>query len=59
MLERRGIISGYEGSKQRRVLLEEHLLATVIGSQKGTILYNRRSTGRLIYGGCGFGPTSC
>jgi S-DNA-T family DNA segregation ATPase FtsK/SpoIIIE len=26
MLERRGIISGYEGSKPRRVLLEEHQL---------------------------------
>ena len=33
MLERRGIISGYEGSKPRRVLLEEHQLASVIGSQ--------------------------
>ena len=32
MLERRGIISGYEGSKPRRVLVEEHQLATVIGS---------------------------
>ncbi len=32
MLERRGIISGYEGSKPRRVLLEEHQLASVIGS---------------------------
>ena len=31
MLERRGIISGYEGSKPRRVLLEEHQLPTVIG----------------------------
>jgi DNA segregation ATPase FtsK/SpoIIIE, S-DNA-T family len=31
MLERRGIISGYEGSKPRRVLVEEHQLATVIG----------------------------
>jgi S-DNA-T family DNA segregation ATPase FtsK/SpoIIIE len=31
MLERRGIISGYEGSKPRRVLVEEHLLASVIG----------------------------
>jgi DNA segregation ATPase FtsK/SpoIIIE, S-DNA-T family len=30
MLERRGIISGYEGSKPRRVLLEEHQLASVI-----------------------------
>jgi S-DNA-T family DNA segregation ATPase FtsK/SpoIIIE len=27
MLERRGIISGYEGSKPRRVLVEEHQLA--------------------------------
>ena len=26
MLERRGIISGYEGSKPRRVLVEEHKL---------------------------------
>ena len=33
MLERRGIISGYEGSKPRRVLLEEHQLASVIGSE--------------------------
>jgi S-DNA-T family DNA segregation ATPase FtsK/SpoIIIE len=33
MLERRGIISGYEGSKPRRVLLEEHQLASVIGSR--------------------------
>ena len=33
MLERRGIISGYEGSKPRRVLLEEHQLASVIGAQ--------------------------
>jgi S-DNA-T family DNA segregation ATPase FtsK/SpoIIIE len=31
MLERRGIISGYEGSKPRRVLLEEHQLTSVIG----------------------------
>jgi S-DNA-T family DNA segregation ATPase FtsK/SpoIIIE len=31
MLERRGIISGYEGSKPRRVLIEEHQLASVIG----------------------------
>ena len=31
MLERRGIISGYEGSKPRRVLVEEHQLASVIG----------------------------
>ncbi len=31
MLERRGIISGYEGSKPRRVLLDEHQLASVIG----------------------------
>jgi DNA segregation ATPase FtsK/SpoIIIE, S-DNA-T family len=30
MLERRGIISGYEGSKPRRVLVEEHQLATLI-----------------------------
>jgi hypothetical protein len=26
MLERRGIISGYEGSKPRRVLVDEHQL---------------------------------
>ncbi|MFN0152855.1 MAG: DNA translocase FtsK [Gaiella sp.] len=31
MLERRGIISGYEGSKPRRVLVEEHQLASIIG----------------------------
>jgi S-DNA-T family DNA segregation ATPase FtsK/SpoIIIE len=31
MLERRGIISGYEGSKPRRVLVDEHQLATLIG----------------------------
>jgi S-DNA-T family DNA segregation ATPase FtsK/SpoIIIE len=31
MLERRGIISGYEGSKPRRVLVEEHDLARVVG----------------------------
>jgi DNA segregation ATPase FtsK/SpoIIIE, S-DNA-T family len=31
MLERRGIISGYEGSKPRRVLVEEHALDRVIG----------------------------
>jgi S-DNA-T family DNA segregation ATPase FtsK/SpoIIIE len=31
MLERRGIISGYEGSKPRRVLVEEHQLPTIIG----------------------------
>ncbi len=31
MLERRGIISGYEGSKPRRVLVEEHQLATLVG----------------------------
>ena len=30
MLERRGIISGYEGSKPRRVLIEESQLATVV-----------------------------
>ncbi len=30
MLERRGIISGYEGSKPRRVLIEETQLATVV-----------------------------
>ncbi|HET9287985.1 MAG TPA: DNA translocase FtsK 4TM domain-containing protein [Gaiella sp.] len=32
MLERRAIISGYEGSKPRRVLLEEHQLTSVPGS---------------------------
>ena len=32
MLERRGIISGYEGSKPRRVLIEEGQLPSVIGS---------------------------
>ncbi|HEY7732692.1 MAG TPA: DNA translocase FtsK 4TM domain-containing protein [Gaiellaceae bacterium] len=31
MLERRGIISGYEGSKPRRVLLDESQLHTVVG----------------------------
>jgi len=30
MLERRGIISGYEGSKPRRVLIEQHQLASVV-----------------------------
>jgi len=30
MLERRGIVSPYEGSKPRRVLVEEHQLATLI-----------------------------
>jgi len=30
MLERRGIISGYEGSKPRRVLIDESQLATVV-----------------------------
>jgi S-DNA-T family DNA segregation ATPase FtsK/SpoIIIE len=30
MLERRGIISGYEGSKPRRVLVEESDLATIV-----------------------------
>jgi S-DNA-T family DNA segregation ATPase FtsK/SpoIIIE len=30
MLERRGIISGYEGSKPRRVLLDESQLHTVV-----------------------------
>ncbi len=34
MLERRGIISGYEGSKPRRVLLEEHQLTSVIGHER-------------------------
>jgi S-DNA-T family DNA segregation ATPase FtsK/SpoIIIE len=32
MLERRGIISGYEGSKPRRVLIEESQLPSVIGA---------------------------
>jgi S-DNA-T family DNA segregation ATPase FtsK/SpoIIIE len=31
MLERRGIISGYEGSKPRRVLVDEAQLHTVVG----------------------------
>jgi DNA segregation ATPase FtsK/SpoIIIE, S-DNA-T family len=31
MLERRGIISGYEGSKPRRVLLDEHALDRIPG----------------------------
>ena len=31
MLERRGIISPYEGSKPRRVLVDEHQLTTLIG----------------------------
>jgi S-DNA-T family DNA segregation ATPase FtsK/SpoIIIE len=34
MLERRGIISGYEGSKPRRVLLDEHQLSSVIGTDQ-------------------------
>ncbi len=33
MLERRGIITGYEGSKPRRVLVEEHQLTAVTGHQ--------------------------
>jgi DNA segregation ATPase FtsK/SpoIIIE, S-DNA-T family len=32
MLERRGIISGYEGSKPRRVLIDEADLARVIAN---------------------------
>jgi DNA segregation ATPase FtsK/SpoIIIE, S-DNA-T family len=32
MLERRGIISGYEGSKPRRVLVDESELARVIAN---------------------------
>ena len=32
MLERRGIISGYEGSKPRRVLIEEDELPRVIAN---------------------------
>ena len=32
MLERRGIISGYEGSKPRRVLVAEHELERVVAS---------------------------
>jgi S-DNA-T family DNA segregation ATPase FtsK/SpoIIIE len=32
MLERRGIISGYEGSKPRRVLVEEAELQRVIAN---------------------------
>ncbi len=31
MLERRGIVSGYEGSKPRRVLVEEHDLERLLG----------------------------
>jgi hypothetical protein len=31
MLERRGIISGYEGSKPRRVLVDENMLERVSG----------------------------
>ena len=34
MLERRGIISGYEGSKPRRVLVTEEDLARVLASQE-------------------------
>ena len=30
MLERRGIISGYEGSKPRRVLIDESQLTSVV-----------------------------
>jgi S-DNA-T family DNA segregation ATPase FtsK/SpoIIIE len=33
MLERRGIISGYEGSKPRRVLVREHELDRVLAEQ--------------------------
>jgi DNA segregation ATPase FtsK/SpoIIIE, S-DNA-T family len=33
MLERRGIISGYEGSKPRRVLVDETQLHTVVGRE--------------------------
>jgi len=33
MLERRGIISGYEGSKPRRVLVDEAMLAQVVERQ--------------------------
>jgi S-DNA-T family DNA segregation ATPase FtsK/SpoIIIE len=32
MLERRGIISGYEGSKPRRVLVAEHELERVVAA---------------------------
>jgi S-DNA-T family DNA segregation ATPase FtsK/SpoIIIE len=32
MLERRGIISGYEGSKPRRVLVSEHELDRALTS---------------------------
>ncbi|MDQ5822368.1 MAG: DNA translocase FtsK, partial [Actinomycetota bacterium] len=32
MLERRGIISGYEGSKPRRVLVDEHALERIASS---------------------------
>jgi hypothetical protein len=30
MLERRGIISGYEGSKPRRVLVDENALSQLV-----------------------------
>jgi len=33
MLERRGIVSGYEGSKPRRVLVEENGLDHVLAPQ--------------------------
>jgi len=35
MLERRGIISGYEGSKPRRVLVTEAQLDSVLGASHG------------------------
>ena len=59
MLERRGIISGYEGSKPRRVLVEEHQLASVIGSRSAPILSKCLRPTRLVCSGCGSGPTSC
>jgi S-DNA-T family DNA segregation ATPase FtsK/SpoIIIE len=36
MLERRGVISGYEGSKPRQVLIGEADLARVLGADSGT-----------------------
>jgi DNA segregation ATPase FtsK/SpoIIIE, S-DNA-T family len=36
MLERRGVISGYEGSKPRQVLITEADLARVLGGDRGT-----------------------
>ncbi|HVC07750.1 MAG TPA: DNA translocase FtsK [Solirubrobacterales bacterium] len=36
MLERRGVISGYEGSKPRQVLIGQTDLARVLGSERGS-----------------------